>query len=367
MLTAMHPRDRKKVVLLREDGLAWAEHLREEAREGHLVCEGCSQPVVVRAGEERLWHFAHKAGSDCPRSKDPMEILECRVLLYGWLRQRFPDSIQAEKAISQFPRPLDCWVERPGKPTLAWSVVPAAVKPDVREAMLKACRKLGVLLHRVFHARLLVKEPGQGRITLSATLRELTERSAYDGLYGFGDESLHFLDPARRQLTTCRGIWLRHPPQGHQATLLEHPLESILLHPRTGEFVHPGEHEAWKAHLEVLANQRRAEEERKRHQASISPEDYRRRRWESREDEDDDEEEPEEEENACELTQPVISGARVPDGGPVTSASDPGDRPTLAEPEAESLLTCKDCGNRTRDWVVRYGSSGFCRCRACTR
>lgn len=366
-MTAMRPRDRSKVVLLREDGLAWAYHLREEAREGHLVCEGCSQPVVVRAGEERLWHFAHKAGSDCPRSKDPLEVLECRALLYGWLRQRFPDSVQVEKSLGRLPRPLDCWVERPGKPTLAWWVVPAAVKPDVREAMLKACKKLGVILHPVFHARLLVKEPGQGRITLSAPLRELTECSAYDGLYGFGDESLHFLDPAKCQLTTCRGIWLRHPPQGHQATILEHPMESILLHPRTGEFVHPGEHDAWKAHQDDLANQRRAEEERKRRQESISAVVSQRMRWESRDDEDDDDEEPEEEENVYELRLPGVSSSPVPDGGPTSSVSAPGDRPALMEPEAEDLLTCKDCGNRTLDWVVRYGNTGLCRCRACTR
>ncbi|BDU75994.1 hypothetical protein METESE_09520 [Mesoterricola sediminis] len=37
--------------------------------------------------------------------------------------------------------------------------------------MLKGCGKLGAILHPVFHARLLVKEPGQGGITLSAPLR----------------------------------------------------------------------------------------------------------------------------------------------------------------------------------------------------
>jgi hypothetical protein len=31
------------------------------------------------------------------------------------------------------------------------------------------------------------------------------------------------------------------------------------------------------------------------------------------------------------------------------------------------LLTCRVCGCQTRDWVVLYGNTGQCRCRACTR
>lgn len=368
MLTAMRTIDSSQVILLREDGPSRAEHLREEALDGRIVCEGCRQPVIVRAGKERVWHFAHRAGGDCPRAKDSLDVLECRALLYAWLRVRFPDSIQLEKTAPRLPRPLDCWIERPGKPTLAWWVVPAAVKPDVREAMLKGCRKLGVLLHPVFHARLLVKEPGEGRISLSATLRELTEHSAYDGLYGFGDESLHFLDPARRQLTTCRGIWLRHPPQGHQATLLEHPLESVLLNPRTGEFVHPGEHEAWKEHQEALAKKRQAEEERKRRQAANRAEGYRRSYRAGWDDEDDDDDEAEEEEKATpEVRFLEVDASQVPDRGPGATEAGSRERATPVEPDMGDLLTCKDCGSRTRDWVVRYGNTGLCRCRACMR
>ncbi len=367
MLTAMRTIDSSQVILLREDGPSRAERLREEAAEGRIVCEGCRQPVIVRAGEERIWHFAHRAGGDCPRAKETLEVLECRAQLFSWLRVRFPESIQLEKTAARLPRPLDCWVERPGKPTLAWWVVPAAVKPDVREAMAKGCRKLGVLLHPVFHARLLVKEPGLGRITLSATLRALTEHSAYDGLYGFGDESLHFLDPARRQLTSCRGIWLRHPPQGHQATLLEHPLESILLHPRTGEFVHPGEYETWKEHLEALTQKRREEDERKRRQATTNAEDYRRFHRAEWDDEDDDDEEPEEGKVAPEVRVLEMAESPVPDRRPAALAFDSRDHATPTETNAEDLLTCKDCGNMTRDWVVRYGNTGLCRCRACMR
>jgi hypothetical protein len=41
--------------------------------------------------------------------------------------------------------------------------------------------------------------------------------------------------------------------------------------------------------------------------------------------------------------------------------------PVIPGPAPESLLTCKICGARTLDWVVRYGTTGFCKCRNCAR
>ncbi|WP_394365877.1 competence protein CoiA family protein [Mesoterricola sediminis] len=98
MLTAIRTRDSSQVIHLREDGPSRANQMRREALEGQIVCEDCRQSVTVRAGEERIWHFAHRAGGDCPRAKDSLDVLECRALLYGWLRVRFPDAIQPEKS-----------------------------------------------------------------------------------------------------------------------------------------------------------------------------------------------------------------------------------------------------------------------------
>jgi competence CoiA-like predicted nuclease len=102
-----------------------------EARQGRLVCEVCAQPGVVRAGEERFWRFAHRARANCPKAQDALEIVECRALLYGWLRTRFPDAIQLEKVLPGLPRPLDGLVDRPGQASLARWLIPAAVKPEV--------------------------------------------------------------------------------------------------------------------------------------------------------------------------------------------------------------------------------------------
>lgn len=288
MLSAIRTEDRIQVILLREDGSARAEHLRQEAREGRIVCEVCDQPVIVRAGEERTWHFAHRSRIDCPKAKDSLEIVECRALLFGWLRIRFPDAVQVEKVLPGLPRPVDCWVERPGKPSLAWWLISAAVKPDLRHSMIAGCKKLGARLHPLFPSRLLVVDPDHpGQVILTASLRELAENSVYAGLYHDCPESLHFLDPERRRLVSCRGLLAVHPPQGHLATLLDHTLEEVKLHPRTGEFVHPGEFEAHKTHQEQAARERQLAEEREKRrrarEAERQAERLRRYREEARE------------------------------------------------------------------------------------
>jgi hypothetical protein len=189
---------------------------------------------------------------------------------------------------------MDCWVDRPGQASLAWWLIPAAVKPDVRESTSKGCKHLGAHLHPVFPARMLERGSGHSaRVTLTAT----------------------------------------------------------LLHPRNGEFVHPGEFEALKAFREEAARQRRLEEERReRHRRTLETE--RRREQLRREklaaDRLDDV-----------FTRPPTTLDRV--------AEPPAQPATLPEPPVGPLLTCKVCGEQTRDWVVLYGSTGFCKCRNCAR
>ena len=355
MLSAIRTEDRSQVILLREDGLPRAEHLRQEARAGRIVCEVCDQSVVVRAGEERIWHFAHRSRIDCPKAKDSLEIVECRALLYRWLRVRFPDTVQLEKVLPGLPRPVDCWVDRPGKPPLAWWLVPSAVKPDLREGMAVGCQGLSARLHAVFPARLLVLDPDHPKhISLSATLRELTEESAYFELYGGRKSSLHFLDPERQRLVSCRGLLETHPPQGYLANLLDHPLGEVRLHPRTGEFVHPGEFEALKVLQEKAARERRMEQEREQRRRAQEAE--RKREYQKRL----------EREAAQTKVEPIPLSAGLhlvaePTAHPLHEPS------VLPDPSIETLLTCKVCGARTRDWVVRYGTTGLCKCRSCTR
>lgn len=38
-------------------------------REGDYTCPDCKQPVVMRVGERRLPHFAHRAGKKCAEAR----------------------------------------------------------------------------------------------------------------------------------------------------------------------------------------------------------------------------------------------------------------------------------------------------------
>jgi len=259
MLSALRTEDHRQVILLREDGLAVAEALRAEAREDRIVCEVCTQPVLVRAGMERTWHFAHRTREHCPKAQESLELIECRALLYGWLRVRFPDAVQLEKVLPGLPRPVDCWVDRPGKPPLAWWLVTAGIKPEVRGQLTQGFADAGALPHYVFTARMLTPDPDLHLgFILGTTERDLMRPSRYGEIYGGLSQSLHYLDGATRRLTTFRGLILAHPPQGYRAKLQEHPLEEVRILPSTGEFVHPREAERLKVLLET-ARQKEAQ------------------------------------------------------------------------------------------------------------
>ena len=377
MLSALRTEDHSQVILLREDGLAVAEALRAQAREDRIVCEVCAQPVVVRAGMERTWHFAHRTRENCPKAAESMEQLACRALLFGWLRGRFPGAVQLEKVVPGLPRPVDCWVERPGKPTLAWWLVTAGIKPEVREQLGKVFRERGVLVQYVFLARMLVRdpEPTLGFI-LGTTEREFMRPSRY-GPYSEGAyDSLHYLDNATGHLITCRGLLAVHPPQGYGAELQDHALAEVRILPSTGEFVHPGEAERLQAFQEAARVKEARREEARRAAAEAERERRARRK-------------AEEQREARWVAKLRVSTVKA--WVPATSQSALPPRPEPEVPAAPGvwravpvpaalqgvevppvpregpIYTCRLCGGQTRDWVVLYGSTGECKCRACAR
>ena len=351
MLSALRTEDHEQVILLREDGLAMAEALRAQAREDRIVCEVCAQPVLVRAGMERTWHFAHRTREHCPKAQESMELIECRALLYGWLRVRFPDAVQLEKVLPGLPRPVDCWVDRPGKPPLAWWLVTAGLKPEVRAQLAHGLAQAGALPHYVFLARMLTPDPDLHRgFILSTTERDLIRPCSYGELYGGLSQSLHYLDGATGRLTSCRGLVPAHPPQGYRADLQEHPLEEVRILPSTGEFVHPGEAEGLKAHLEA-ARQKEAQRQESLRAARQAERDRAARL----------------------AAKAALVSKREPLAPPLSETTALSQATVLPTPPPPAVIpieptyTCRICGCQTRDWVIRYGNSGQCMCRACAR
>ena len=77
--------------------LSEKETVREYSQAGELYCPVCRQSVIFRAGDQKIWHFAHRAGSSsCSISEDAdyrpetQEHQVAKTLIYYWLNEKFP-------------------------------------------------------------------------------------------------------------------------------------------------------------------------------------------------------------------------------------------------------------------------------------
>ena len=192
------------------------EALRGWGRAGRLVCPVCRQAVLLRAGEIMRRHFAHKDLSQCPLGHESAEVLAGRAALYAWLNTKFPVGVTLEKHFEadsdggyQLPRGVDCWVERPGKRSLAYWLVDGKIEPDERMQIPRFLAARNAALNWLFLPRDARRGRLPGRVNLSATERELLTPSEFDAVYcasGISEGSLHCLDPESQVLTTYRAL-----------------------------------------------------------------------------------------------------------------------------------------------------------------
>jgi competence CoiA-like predicted nuclease len=212
------------------------------------VCPGCQQPVRIRAGQKKRWHFAHKHLQECPLSHESPIVLEARAVLYEWLVNKFKeDAVTLEKKLESdlLPHPVDCWVQTKSG-NIAYWIIPSQIKPRQRDKLKSAFEQQDVQINWVFLSEMLRED--QGNIHLTTTERELSQQSEYNdfidrsGNLQFG-LTLHYLDPTNEILTTFRTLRIVHSPQLYSGRKQKHKMVEVLVHPKTGEFVHPGEHE----------------------------------------------------------------------------------------------------------------------------
>jgi hypothetical protein len=345
------------------------EVLRGWGRSGRLVCPVCRQAVLLRAGEIIRRHFAHKDLSQCPLGHESAEVLAGRAALYAWLNTKFPAGVTLEKHFEtgagddyQLPRGVDCWVERPGKRSLAYWLVDGKIDPEDRMRIPRFLEPRGAALNWVFLPRDARRGRLPGRANLSATERALLTPSDFDAVYakGGGSEgSLHCLDPESQVLTTYRALVCVELPQYYEGEEVATELKRVLVLPSTGEFVHPGEYERLQVVREEL---RRQEEARRKAQEAAE-----RRQAERA---------------AAAQAAAARAAARALPAKPL-----PSDRKQappkafdflaartswLNRPETPAAIeepegTCTLCGRRTRDWVVFDTKTGQCKCRECLR
>jgi len=334
MYKAINIQDGTSITILDPRWVSAINYLRGLDAQDLLVCQRCKQPMRIRAGEVRRWHFAHKHLLNCPYGQESLALLDARAVLYEWLVSKFGDQVTIEKHVNaaEFERPIDCWVEQ-GTNSVAYWIMDKAIRPDDRESLRAGFGRLKATVNWLFAASMLRPDESQAEsIHLTTTEREFMQHTVYDEVVSgeLEGKSLHYLDSDQRTLTTFRGLRLIHSPQLFKGHKLSHAIAEILVAPEKGEFVHPGEHEQWQEY-----RRQQAELEKKHREAEKSLESVPR-------------------------TRPAVRPGwrELVEGKPQAS-----DQPAQSIYQIEGV--CEFCGKRTTDLWYYDGKTRLGKCRTC--
>lgn len=345
MYKALHRDTREEIVILHPHWRDEIPQLRSWDHIDILVCQRCSQPVRVKAGSIRRWHFAHKHLTNCPYSQETPTLIEARGVLYEWLIEKFPDNVTLEKMVSdsQLPRHVDCWAEIEGK-TFAYWIFEAGMKPAIRDTLKFELQRNATHANWVFLSDMLRRDKhDDNRLHLTTTERDFLQTSEYDvpshpSALRIG-KTLNYLDSERQELLTFRNLLLYHSPQSYEGNVFQSNLSTVLMSPKSGEFVHQGEDEALLQYKEA-----KAEWERNNEHWTTG---YRR-----------------------------TNSPTVPDGTDETDVDSSRRtsgrlRSRFSPPPAnvweKDLATCVFCGKQTTDWWTIDGATRTCKCNECLR
>jgi hypothetical protein len=333
MYKAIYTPTGAEIVIL---SLPWKKRiseLRQMDQADLLVCQGCQQPLRVKAGEHKRYHFAHKHLKACSFGTESPEILNARAVLYIWLEKQFGGAVTVEKPLPgmDLPRPVDCWVEVEGGAFAYW-LIEAGIKLEPRLAIKSALALSGIKGHPIFLLQVLNEEKKEFQsVLLSPTERAFLQTTPYDAMEagaGTPGGTLHYLDAEQESLTTYRALTLFHRPNWFKGIKKRAPLDELLVSRTDGGIIHPGEMTRLHA---IRARQSRLQAKQQKFQE-------RAQDWESR------------------LSEPA------PETPPRSW------EPARAYPDFDVPLPCATCGQVTTDyWSTFFDDTGkkVCRCRDC--
>jgi len=344
LFKAIDVRTQTEVVILDQRWVEDLDHLRSLGRQDFLICQECRHPVIVRAGDIRVWHFAHRHRGDCPYASESPVLLRTRASLYKWLLTKHRDHVQLEKRLEggSLRHPVDCWVDL-GEQQLAYWVFAATVGARRRDEIWNTLLSTKASVNWVFADELRQEAvPDSGRLPISesrpdhlhptTTERHFISHSKYDdcipGIAPHTGSSIHYLDAETNTLVTYRSLWLVHEPQLYAGLKRQSQMSSVLTLRSTGEFVHPGENELLK--------------------------EYRKRQSKPR--------------SNVGFGKAIVSAQTKAQQEP---RAHPGDEWTslTIEPRPEAAAqkeaVCKYCGATTTDYWFYDGATGMCICRKC--
>ena len=250
MFKAIDINDQKEIIIIDD---RWNKHtiegLRYKGQKNQLKCPVCDQPVLVKAGEVKQWHFAHRDTGSCPLRNESESVLRGRIILYRWLSKKYPGKVSLEKAIPDIdlPRPLDCFIETDTGNKFAYWILESGFRSHGKIKKQFVCQDIDIQM--IFLSNMIRKGPNdQSSLVLTPTERSFAYRSEYNQLYhSTSDAALTYLDFTTQYLHTFRGLFLIHKPQifAYKSKLSEQ-IDNVLISPKNGEFVYPGEYEKLK-------------------------------------------------------------------------------------------------------------------------
>jgi hypothetical protein len=343
MYKAIHPQTEQEIIILSPLWLKRIAQLRAMDQADLLVCQGCRQPLRVKAGEVKRPHFAHKHLQACSFGTESAEILAARAVLYDWLFRQFGEAVDVEKELpaSPLPRPVDCWVEASAG-TFAYWIVESGIKLEPREAIKAAFNAPGVQFHVVFLASMLNEEKKEFQsLLLTPTERAFMKTTPFDeALAGIAEagSSLHYLDTTAETLITYRDLRLHHRPNWYKGMKKTTRLDAMRASMLTGDPLHPGEMDRLRS---FQKKQQRLEKKQQQFQ-------QREAEWARRLSQND------------QPGQQARSGWQSPPAPPER-------KPPPAQKE-HPALPCALCGQITLDyWYAFTEESGrrLCHCREC--
>ena len=89
MYKALVKRDNTEIIILDSKWLRIINQLRYYGHQDFLVCQGYKQSVIIRAGEQKRAHFAHKHLGSCDYADESEILRNACAVLYEWLVSKF--------------------------------------------------------------------------------------------------------------------------------------------------------------------------------------------------------------------------------------------------------------------------------------
>jgi hypothetical protein len=309
------------------------------ARDGELMCPECLQQLWFKAGEQKIYHFAHKDLGACSLEKQSERLIHARAILYLLVRSRFAGCVRTEVKVEGVPRCLDVLVEWAPERKFGYWIIEGRF--NQRLEAWRTLERDNISVNWVFLADVMRRNgKTQDFLNLTPTERDLKSHSRFSQAYwpapGGSPFSLHYLDVDASTIITFRAIYPTAHSQVHTGHEVHSPVADILIADENGEIFHPGE-------LQLLGETRtrwalKNKKELEQRQEELRLQKEAERRWlEERE---------------------AARAAKK-------------DHPTSKEPVAfaspydQPVLKCVLCGRSTADWAVKLPYGAGCKCKSC--